>query len=117
MHIYTHIWSHAHLDRSTQLMMAKLMYIPLAQCNESYARYKDRRIPYGILDTQVCAFAPGRDICGGDSGGGLVTIDNDKYKVVGIVSANINCGANLPSIHTRVAKYLDFIEGIIWPND
>lgn len=97
-------------------MMAKLMYTPLSQCNARCANYKDRRIPYVILDTQVCVFASGRDICGGDSGGGLVMIDNDKYKVVGVVSANINCGANLPSVHARVAKYLDFIECIIWPN-
>lgn len=35
--------------------------------------------------------------------------------VIGIVSFGIGCGSRLPSVYTRVAYYLDWIEPIVWP--
>lgn len=34
--------------------------------------------------------------------------------IVGITSFGINCGTALPSVYTRVAFYIDWIESIAW---
>lgn len=75
---------------------------------------------YDINESHYCAYDPNRrnDSCQGDSGGPLQIPANGstEAKVIGIISFGYGCAAGLPAIHTRVAYYLDWIEGIVWPN-
>jgi elastase-2 len=66
-----------------------------------------------------------KNICNGDSGGGLYVIDTiggnrDKLVLSGITSYTYSCGYNkVPSVFTRVSEYLDWIEEqnrIEWPD-
>lgn len=53
----------------------------------------------------------------GDSGGPLQIFSSPAMgTVIGVVSFGISCGTSLPSIYTRVAYYMDWIESIVWPN-
>ncbi|XP_054729559.1 serine protease persephone-like [Anastrepha obliqua] len=100
---------------SKHLMAAKMNLIPLPECNAKLEYYIDRRLRHGIDETQLCALAPGKDACWGDSGGPLQIINDKAYTVVGVVSLGGGCGKNVPGIYTSVPKFLDFIESIVWP--
>lgn len=72
-----------------------------------------------IRNTQICANGPAKeDACKGDSGGPLVNATSDtggdlRYFQLGIVSfaSSLTCGdPNLPTVYTRVDKYLQWIE-------
>ncbi|KDR19585.1 Serine protease snake [Zootermopsis nevadensis] len=67
----------------------------------------------------ICAGDPQgmNDTCNGDSGGPLQvkTTESNAYFIVGITSYGPSvCGGSTPGIYTRVNKYLDWIESIIW---
>lgn len=74
----------------------------------------------GIKDSQYCACDPDgkKDTCEGDSGGPLQIIMPESLMgtVVGVVSFGIACGTQYPSIYSRVAFYIDWIEALVWPN-
>lgn len=74
----------------------------------------------GIGRGQYCAYDPlaRNDSCQGDSGGPLQYFDNNDSgiaTVLGIVSVGFGCGTAFPSLYTRVAYYIDWIESIVWP--
>lgn len=47
----------------------------------------------------------------GDSGGGLFNRRNDRFQVIGIVSAGFGCaGVKMPGVYTRVNAYLEWIK-------
>ncbi|XP_053678103.1 serine protease persephone-like [Anopheles nili] len=111
--------------RSNQLMKVNLTTVALQKCNQSFADSNllknNRKLPQGIVATQYCA--TGRenentkvvgDTCQGDSGGPLQILDDGKYKLVGVTSFGNGCGSNTPSVSTRVAAYIDWIESIVW---
>ncbi|XP_054727270.1 serine protease Hayan-like [Anastrepha obliqua] len=103
---------------SKHLKAAKMNLIPLPECNAKLEYYVGRRLRHGIDETQLCALAPGKDACWGDSGGPLQIIKDkayNNYRVVGVVSFGVDCGKNVPGIYMRVPKFLDFIERIVWP--
>ncbi|XP_011177142.3 serine protease persephone [Zeugodacus cucurbitae] len=104
---------------SEHLMAVQLNKVPHAECNQSYAYHIDRHLKHGIDDTQLCALAPGKDTCGGDSGGPLLLLKNatyNSYRIVGVVSfGDLMCGHTTPGVYTRVSAFLDFIEDIVWP--
>ncbi|XP_028163446.1 clotting factor B-like isoform X3 [Ostrinia furnacalis] len=61
-----------------------------------------------------------KDTCQGDSGG-PIQLKSKKlhcmYVVTGVTSFGKQCGnKGEPGIYTRVAHYVDWIEGIVWPN-
>lgn len=92
-------------------------------CNVTVLEYnadKDQRsLRSGLHDTQLCAFDPDarNDACQGDSGGPLQILSPSGLStVVGVVSFGIACGTSLPSIYSRVASYLDWLEPIVWPD-
>lgn len=109
-------------NRSNLLLKTDLKTMPLSECNTTLLNNNEGKslqaFRNGVSESQYCAFDPNgvNDSCDGDSGGPLQTIRNDVAKIVGIVSFGLGCGSMLPSIYTRVAYYLDWIESNVWPN-
>jgi len=64
------------------------------------------RAPGGIVDHMVCAYAPGKDACSGDSGGPLMV---NKCQV-GIVSWGIGCATDKYGVYTRVSSFRKWID-------
>lgn len=111
--------------KSNELLKTQVKTMPLEECNDTMTFYNLLvNLPAfrdGISQSQYCAYDPqnGNDSCQGDSGGPLQFFADSNVGVatiVGIVSFGLDCGAELPSIYTRVAYYLDWIEPIVWPN-
>ncbi|CAD7092804.1 unnamed protein product [Hermetia illucens] len=91
------------------------------ECNTTYNRQNNRRLPEGIRDqTQICfgLRTETRDGCVAESGSPLQIHHKDLYcmqTIIGVTSFGIGCNvANHPDVHTRVYSYLDWIESIIW---
>lgn len=111
-------------ERSNQLLKTNLMSMTLSECNNTLLNYSQQAnhaaFRDGLIKGQYCAYDPHEknDSSQGDSGGPLQirNINSSIAKIVGIVSFGISCGTALPSIYTRVAYYLDWIEPIVWPN-
>lgn len=104
-------------EQSSVLMTVNLDMTPLSDCQKAYGN-NAHGISKGILNSQVCAGSPGKDSCEGDSGGPLQLFPSDPYcmfHVVGVVSFGQFCGFTTPGVYTRVAHYLSWIEGIVWP--
>jgi secreted trypsin-like serine protease len=65
--------------------------------------------------SQICASAPGKDTCKGDSGGPLILAEGEPV-LVGIVSWGDKCALpGHPGVYTRIdrAHYLDWIQRAI----
>lgn len=102
------------------------MTVPRVECNTTLSNYNTlanlRRLRNGISDSQYCAHDSDpngrKDTCQGDSGGPLQIIppDTKVAHIVGIVSFGLSCGTAYPSVYTRVASYVEWIESIVWPN-
>ena len=63
-------------------------------------------------DWSVCAYGgPGRDTCGGDSGGPLAVNVNGRYTLIGTVSTGPPCSMSTeePGVYVRVTHVLDWI--------
>lgn len=109
--------------RPVVLLKTNVTSMSLQQCNTTLYEYNlqsnQESLRNGLSESQYCAYDPAamNDACQGDSGGPLqVPITGAISKVLGIVSFGISCGTTLPSVYTRVASYLDWIEPIVWPN-
>ncbi|CAD6993515.1 unnamed protein product [Ceratitis capitata] len=105
---------------SEQLLKAYLLTIETPQCQFHYN--DEEAIPNGLRDTHLCAkdLQFKRDTCQGDSGGPLIIKNDGLYKpesyVIGVTSFGNGCATDAPGVYTNVAKYLDWIEPIIWPH-
>ncbi|XP_068633515.1 serine protease persephone-like [Battus philenor] len=104
--------------RNNMLQKAKVTVVSREKCGESYSSW--RKLPFGISEEQLCAGDPNglTDTCQGDSGGplqGLTGMDG-HYRLVGITSFGRGCGSPIPGVYTRIASYLDWIEGVVWPD-
>ena len=66
-----------------------------------------------ITDSMMCAEAPGRDACYGDSGGPLLLTPSENFEddgLVGIVSWGRGCAdEDYPGVYTRISSYYDWI--------
>uniref|UniRef100_A0A1V1FKN1 Acrosin n=1 Tax=Reticulitermes speratus TaxID=60591 RepID=A0A1V1FKN1_9NEOP len=103
-------------SKSPILQYATLSLVPNDKCNESYVSV--RRVNRGVQDTMLCAGDPQgiMDTCNGDSGGPLQvkTTENNAYSIVGVTSFGPLCGGSTPGIYTRVNKYVDWVESVVW---
>jgi secreted trypsin-like serine protease len=96
-------------EPSALLMEVKLKIQDSQKCAAQLA------VPPSLIpDTVVCASAPGRKTCLGDSGGPVVMKGIPNY-VVGVVSwGSTNCSAdNAPGVYTRVAAYSRWIDDVV----
>ncbi|XP_017002403.2 serine protease persephone [Drosophila takahashii] len=109
--------------RSKILLRAGLELVPLDQCNVSFAELPVTAwvLKQGVIDSLICAIDQKQiaDACAGDSGGPLIheiNIEDGIFNVVGVISSGFGCATIIPGLYTRVSSYLDFIEGIVWPD-
>ncbi|CAD5125961.1 DgyrCDS14149 [Dimorphilus gyrociliatus] len=73
-----------------------------AKCSESY--------PDRIDETMVCAAAPGRDTCKGDSGGPMAYNNNGRFEVMGLTSWGRGCALEgFAGVYSRVSAQLKWI--------
>lgn len=105
---------------SDELLKVDLEIFDQEECVQYYGT--GRKYRNGIIEEQVCAGdrTGEKDTCEGDSGGALqLRVQQNGayvYHVIGVTSFGKACGmiAN-PSVYTRVSKYIDWIESIVWP--
>lgn len=113
---------------SQTLMKVDVDIVENSVCNKSMKpMIRMKILADGITTNQLCAgdyLHGGRDTCQGDSGGPLQYMpdkvecvkDFPLHTVVGVTSFGRDCGRKLaPGVYTRVWKYLDWIENIVWP--
>ncbi|CAH2234540.1 jg1680 [Pararge aegeria aegeria] len=104
--------------RNPLLQKATVTAVSKSECEKVHP--VSRRVPNGITSEQICAGDPLglRDTCQGDSGGPLqgLTTDDGFFRLVGVTSYGRGCGTPLPAVYTRVSRYLDWIESVVWPN-
>ncbi|KAF6215313.1 hypothetical protein GE061_010065 [Apolygus lucorum] len=62
--------------------------------------------------TQLCTLSKKETACQGDSGGPVVWLDpqTNRYTLVGLVSFGASCTDERPTVNTRVAAYLPWIQ-------
>ncbi|XP_050357228.1 trypsin delta-like [Nymphalis io] len=105
-HLATKIvsWGFESENPSSQLQTLKtitLNKIPLADCQKSFENEN-----VTITDAVICARAPGKGICGGDSGAPMVY----DSVLLGLASDYKNCTTDeFPDIFTRIDSYTDWI--------
>ncbi|XP_055307789.1 serine protease persephone-like [Sitodiplosis mosellana] len=110
-------------SQSNALRKAQFVSMPWAECNAKLLKFNeyanDEALRDGLNQGQYCTYDPHNitDSCAGDSGGPVQHFKNHRLStVIGVVSFGFGCGTGMPSISTRVAYYLDWIESVIWPN-
>lgn len=107
-------------DKPDYLRQATLHYVPNDVCEASAGEINGRQREYAgyITEDMMCAAAPGRDSCGGDSGGPLIieggTSDgsdgSDGDLLVGLVSWGYGCAdPNFPGVYSRLSAHRDWI--------
>ena len=98
---------------SLALMQAELEVIDNETCRAELGGNitDEASLPDWPEDAVLCAGAPGRDACSGDSGGPITLTSYDGWPVqVGLVSWGIGCAEeNLPGVYTALAPYRDWI--------
>jgi len=69
-----------------------------------------------VTDNQICAIRKGKGSCHGDSGGPLMTKEDNKYfSVIGVVSYGHKCGeTGYPDVYARVTAQLKWINENTW---
>jgi hypothetical protein len=76
---------------------------------------------YGVVtDNMICAgiFQGGKGPCFGDSGGPMVSYDEDAglWRQLGIISFGSGCaGPHAPGVYMRVSRFADWIEEVLHP--
>nr|XP_026492365.1 serine protease persephone-like isoform X2 [Vanessa tameamea] len=103
--------------KSSKLLKADVFVVPTNVCKRSYQNWL--KLPREITDEQICAGDPNglQDACQGDSGGPMqgLTDSDGYYRLVGVISFGRGCGSTEPGVYTRIVKYLDWIESVVWP--
>ncbi|XP_039436006.1 serine protease snake-like [Culex pipiens pallens] len=111
---------HAAASMSNTLRKVQLNFLDRGECEQQYRG--NRKFRQGIWDSQLCIGnvreQESRDACQGDSGGPVQIITEPKgctYHVLGVTSHGAICGSGRsPSIYTRVASYIEWIEEVVW---
>ena len=85
-------------DTEDALRATTVNIVPDSDCSDDYGNDFDDA-------TMICASAPGRDTCSGDSGGPLqAAIGAGQYRLVGITGWGDGCARpDAPGVYTRIA--------------
>ncbi|XP_065582909.1 venom protease-like isoform X2 [Artemia franciscana] len=88
------------------LQEVNLKIVPQNDCSKVWRSIKDQHI---------CARAPGKDSCDGDSGGPLTVFDSKTglNYLIGLVSFGLRnrcADKKFPGVYTRITSYMDWIE-------
>ncbi len=90
---------------SENLRQVDVNYVPSEECTDDHNGE--------VTDEMMCAEAPGRDACYGDSGGPLLLTPDEDFRndaVVGIVSWGRGCAnENYPGVYTRISFFYHWI--------
>ncbi|MFB8774866.1 serine protease [Streptomyces broussonetiae] len=62
-----------------------------------------------LTSNQMCTHTPGKGACQFDGGGPLTHLDGRGRTLVGIISHGSGCATEVPDVHTRVIRYLNWI--------
>lgn len=110
------------ISLSPILLKANVTTLLRDTCNSTLAQSKSgRRGLNELQESQLCALGRNEqnentgDTCTGDSGGPLELVDGRRRYIVGVTSSGKLCGSRWPGIYTRVSRYLDWIESVVWP--
>ncbi|KAG8283310.1 serine-type endopeptidase activity protein [Homalodisca vitripennis] len=96
---------------SSRLLEAELQVTDLAECRRNLSSI----FPQVVIDQRVvCAYAPGKDLCRGDSGGPLMMyrMYNGTRRVfaLGIDSYGKSClKEGFPGVYTRISEYMEWL--------
>ncbi|MDX1803834.1 MAG: serine protease [Alcanivorax sp.] len=94
---------------SDTLQQADLDYVSPSYCASEWGNLTDKQICAGEMNPQG---GVKQDTCRGDSGGPLLYQQNGQVWLVGVTSyGSEQCASDgVPSVYTRVASYLDWLE-------
>ncbi|PVU95906.1 hypothetical protein BB559_002569 [Furculomyces boomerangus] len=101
---------------SNSLMQVDIKTVSTAECKK-----RDPNFVGNGIGPQICTGnTPGKDTCLGDSGGGLLKLVNNEWRLAGLTSFGAwlsnkktegICGSNdVVGVYTNVYKYMDFIK-------
>ena len=71
-----------------------------------------------VLNLKKMLYITGRSSCNGDSGGPLIAreLAGDPWYQIGLVSFGTkSCGTHVPSVYTKVAAHIPWIESKLKP--
>ncbi|XP_045501385.1 serine protease snake-like [Colias croceus] len=112
-------------SQASTLQLGRVDIIGTKLCDKLGFMYRDRNW-WGLMEHQMCAgkIQGGVDTCHGDSGGPLqvelkkTQHEGTMHMVIGITSFGFQrnkCGQKeQPGIYTKVASFVDWIEGVVW---
>nr|AQM58423.1 venom s1 protease 9 [Pristhesancus plagipennis] len=88
----------------------KLRVVDIASCSIDWNYHWDVESP-----KVICTWSNHTDICIGDSGGPVVWLDpeTNRYTLVGLPALCDSCTLRMPSAHTAVHVFYDWIQDII----
>ncbi|CAG2246309.1 CTRB [Mytilus edulis] len=88
----------------------QVQYMPVvtnAHCNSTWFLFTKYSLYHGAYSNFICLQDNDKDSCQGDSGGPLVC----SNMLVGALSFGApTCNGSLPSVHTKISPYLDWIK-------
>jgi len=98
-------WGDTLAQPAKVLMEVDLRVISDEVCKDKYPALRD--------SIQICAIAPGKDACSGDSGGPLIVEENGRWTLVGVTSFSHPHGScalpGVPGVYAEVTGVMDWI--------
>lgn len=100
------------------LLKTSVEEITLNDCRDLYTPL-GKTFKKDITRSKLCAINSNsnKNLCTESDAAPLQILNENTYYVGGIVSFALGCGSTFPQIFTRIESHLDWIEGIVWPDE